>query len=810
MKHWLVIIFILLLTISLGCSRGGDIPTSPLNASPREAASGGSHLLWGFWQCTADPGAETLQFVPIRGADMHLNALVFLEPPPLVNLTVESLKFNGDVIDADIGLRHPFLGLDEFTGFDVCGLLISKGSIDGFTDSGIVIPGADDVQLLNADGYSRWWNPTEFPLNNGSIFSYQDGLLGTPQSIGQFNATVNAYKYFCADFTDPDDPMSIVDPTKRGVFPAGEKVVRHYSIKMGAAGLVFNYAIDASWQFPAGPKPWDVPGDFPPGANRPEAWWLDAQVTGSNLYNDGTVSGGDLSLRVDLYDWYNIELNTVNIESPGNFPPATDLAPTGGGEGYSTYEVEIKNTSPAYGEIRVLVIAESEANGFGGFLPGKSTAAYQMLTVPVSPESEPLEAIGTVTIDPYFDGFGPRGTASEPIPLDWYLTLDASASTGPITDFLWEMNGDDLFDDASGMIVSTGFPDTGTHIIKLKVKSNLGDDVLVFPDSYAVVGNSTFVWAAFTGTSDGTRANPWKAIASALVAVGTDGYILVRGDDGAGGQCTYSYNLLLTSTNAGCRIQGYYGDYDTDEPPMMTGYVRVEGDDITFDGFEVTGPSSIGYWPGGSHHGKLGNIGGENVLFRHIYIHDIEHPTDLCKAILCFGSGSLTAQNILEVDIKCSYLSNQVLKVLTEPGDPSLTFLNCTMDRLGFDGNPGAAYYISGGNGEVYNSIWTDCNAAGAAYFRRGNLTYTTSNVDYTDTFDTPIPPDGAIYYSLVTKGPNCIEGDPLYADTYTDHHLQAGSPCIDKGDPGIADYDGSISDMGCYGGPDGDWDFEK
>jgi hypothetical protein len=247
---------------------------------------------------------------------------------------------------------------------------------------------------------------------------------------------------------------------------------------------------------------------------------------------------------------------------------------------------------------------------------------------------------------------------------------------------------------------------------------------------------------------------------------------------------------------------------------MQTGYVRTEANDITFDGFEVTGPAAVAYWPSStSHQGKLGNIGGENVLFRHLYIHDINHTTDLCKAILCFGSGTLVAQNILEVDLRCSYLCNQVLKILTEPGNPSLIFTNCTMDRLGFDtGIAASSYYISGGNGEVYNSIWTDCMGSGGAYFRRGNLSYTTSNTDYTDTFDTPIPPDGGIYYSLVTKGPNCIEINPQYADYLTNHHLLPTSPCINKGnpDPAYNDPDGSLNDMGCYGGPWGDWDFEN
>jgi len=45
---------------------------------------------------------------------MHLNALKFLDPPALLNLTLEAVQFNGSLISADIGLRHPFLGLTNF------------------------------------------------------------------------------------------------------------------------------------------------------------------------------------------------------------------------------------------------------------------------------------------------------------------------------------------------------------------------------------------------------------------------------------------------------------------------------------------------------------------------------------------------------------------------------------------------------------------------------------------------------------------------------------------------------------------------
>ncbi len=95
----------------------------------REVKANNSHECWGLWQFTADMENQALDFVQLRQGTMHLNALPFLEPPALVYLSLESLEFNGNIIEADIGLRHPFLGLDEFTGFDVCGIFIKRFGI---------------------------------------------------------------------------------------------------------------------------------------------------------------------------------------------------------------------------------------------------------------------------------------------------------------------------------------------------------------------------------------------------------------------------------------------------------------------------------------------------------------------------------------------------------------------------------------------------------------------------------------------------------------------------------------------------------
>ena len=447
-----------ILLFTVGCSSGGNNPVTADKTPPPVTAS--NHYIWGLWQFTADPAAGTLDIVQLRTTDMHLNALPFLEPPPLVNLTLESVMFNGNIVDADIGLRHPFLGLDEFTGFDVCGVLITNGSLTGFNDSDLRMATGGDTRLLNPDGYTRWWNPAEFP-HGATMFSYKDGLLGTPDAIGHYNATINAYKLYCDALTDPDAAVSSLPVESRCVFSAGKKNIRHYSIEMGS-GLVFNYAVDANWQFPTGPKPWEIPDDFGPNANRPEAWNAAVTETTNTLWNDGSDSGGNLGLKIDLWDHYDAALNTIFADSPGNFSAVGPVAPTGGGAGYSTYQVDITSATPSQGSIDVLITALSEKTGYGDLLPGKTVSAYFIYTAEVSStgNTPPVAVLDTLYDPPHY-------VCDD-------IIFDASGSYDPdggdIANYEWDWDNDGNYDESGPEAQVTHSWDTaGTYYIQLRV-----------------------------------------------------------------------------------------------------------------------------------------------------------------------------------------------------------------------------------------------------------------------------------------------------------------------------------------------------
>lgn len=387
-----ILVLIAAVAVIFGCSSAGSSNiTTPVDQLPdalKGVDSSNAHRLSGFYQFTADPASGTLDIVPLRTAEMHLNALLWVEPIPFLFLTIENLEFNGNIVDVDVGLRHPFIGLDEFTGFDVCGLIITNGSVSGFNDPDLRMAGPGDVRLLNPDGYSRWWNPAEFPVNNGTMFCYQDGLLGTPDYFAHYNSTINGYKFFCDDL-EADDPLTDASVEGRAKFSSGQKNTRHYNIEFGDVGLIFNYAVDACWKFPGGDYPFDL-DDFPEQANRPEAYNITVTELENTLYYDDSAAngGGAMNLLIDVWDHFEIDFNQVHAESLAGIPLTSTLTPVESGEGYCRYELELSGDELTMnGDAELLITVQSEVSGYGGFLPGKPVCAYFMHTFNIGDEA---------------------------------------------------------------------------------------------------------------------------------------------------------------------------------------------------------------------------------------------------------------------------------------------------------------------------------------------------------------------------------------------------------------------------------------
>jgi hypothetical protein len=318
---------LLIAVIISGCTQNSPmVPSKPV---PNEALvsnySESGHVLWGTWQIVIDSEKMTANVVPLRGAEFTCNVTKFMQPPSsptnLVSIAIGPGSIPADgYFEVDVGLQHPFPGLKKFSGFDVRGILMTNGSMVGYHDSSVIIGSADNTRLMNPDGYTRWWNYSEFSSYN-TIFGYTAGKLGPSK---QLTATANPYKYFALGLPK-DTPVTSLDPASRGFFPTDAGVLaRTYKIQFAKNGsqtlFDFQYAIDASWAAPDPAFGPDFPVEaFPQEANCQEAYAVRVSDAGSSAYYIAPGnSGGELLLNVEVFDWQGKDnINGVQNEISG-------------------------------------------------------------------------------------------------------------------------------------------------------------------------------------------------------------------------------------------------------------------------------------------------------------------------------------------------------------------------------------------------------------------------------------------------------------------------------------------------------------
>jgi hypothetical protein len=228
----------------------------------------------------------------------------------------------------NVSITHPFSGTPRFTGFDVRGIFLSSGELDA---DGLIMQGPNDPRLLNADGWTRWWNPVEF--TEPGLLGYIKGDLSMNPSGTPINATLNGYKSFADALLSNMDlefltMIPLTDQGGRAMFSSGKTNVREYRIQFPVdAGpkIYFDYAIDACWTLPNPDPPVQVPKDFPIQANAPEAFIVTPEIVSNSLAGTpyGGASSGELVLSVDVWDWqgwsngsYLGQIGNVKFHSP--------------------------------------------------------------------------------------------------------------------------------------------------------------------------------------------------------------------------------------------------------------------------------------------------------------------------------------------------------------------------------------------------------------------------------------------------------------------------------------------------------------
>ena len=327
----IIIATALALVLFAGCSHQIGSPMSPgmTNENNRNAES--NRVLWGLWQVTIDKTTSEVDIVPLRGALFNVNVQRFLSPPavPVNMMSIKILPetdLSQGLVVCEVSLRHPFLGLQEYKGFDVRGIFMADGDTSSDYDPAIRYGSAEanEAHMLNADGFTRWWNATEF-TDKAPLFSYKPGKMGNQYFP---TATLNPYKYF-TDGLDAESPVWDLNPATRGVFtPTTSPNTRRYEIVFPIVGsqpvIIFNYAVDASWEPPDPSYFPDYPLEsFGPGSQCQEAYEVRTDEDGDAWYYNGN-SGGSVNLHIEVFDWQGAanpsgvpgEISAIRIESP--------------------------------------------------------------------------------------------------------------------------------------------------------------------------------------------------------------------------------------------------------------------------------------------------------------------------------------------------------------------------------------------------------------------------------------------------------------------------------------------------------------
>jgi hypothetical protein len=321
-----------ILLLFMGCHDGSGDPIAPVphpgidQTLSDEVAdttvlrnASATPSLWGYYRVTYDSSTHMIAAVPVRATQDAWNVVTFMQPPKgsatsmNVSILDDSEFLSTGRIDVRVMLHHPFPGQSYYTGFDVCGIFITEGSVVAPHNSHLrhARQGVDPI-LLNPDGYTRWMNPEEFL--SGDVFGYEPGFWGTSESSENSgfvaSATLNPYKYFSHGLA-PDQPISnwLTNPEsidERGMFPCGSSSARDYELQFPVVGgrilFVFNYAILANWIEPMVEPVTNPLSDFPPEANA--GWPLHIFATdNSQVFYTPQNAGGNLSFELEIFDW---------------------------------------------------------------------------------------------------------------------------------------------------------------------------------------------------------------------------------------------------------------------------------------------------------------------------------------------------------------------------------------------------------------------------------------------------------------------------------------------------------------------------
>ena len=390
MNRWTVLLTAMMFFILIACGcaggNGSGSPAAPasvpeITGSVTGQSETGNTSLLGYYDVYFDIESQTMEVVENRSAAFVLNIVAFLNqmttPPSgisLGNIVVDSSDPAVFKVDVDFGWYHPFPTLDQYKVYDFMGVIITDGDVyPGYTGLRRSKQGVN-TYMTNADGYTRWYNPTEFTTD--LIFGWTPGGIQNWKG----NAHLNPYKAYGKGLTPTGDLWGWLEggSNNDGYFQSGDGRLMQLEFPQPPSGdgLVFAYAAVCCWEEQGSTGPYTP-------YHRDEVIACKVVVTDDIYYVDTINQGGNLILDIDLWAW-DEQPDVVKVESTVLTGAVTITDPPSiGGDHYSTYHLDVPVDA---------VLAGTEGHEYWIVAESTGYDYINIVGVAAPPDTEPLTA----------------------------------------------------------------------------------------------------------------------------------------------------------------------------------------------------------------------------------------------------------------------------------------------------------------------------------------------------------------------------------------------------------------------------------